>query len=457
MSEASEPANASPFTRRTAALLARGPFGRYAAGTVVSQTGTWMQSMAQSWVMTGLTTSDFTLSLVQAFTSLPMLALMMYGGTVADRFDKRKILVLTQVVQMVLAVVVGLLVMTHHIRIWHILAAAFLLGISASFEMPADSALVPELVDKENIANAIAVDRSIFHGTRLVGPAIAGQLIDLLGAASAFFANALSFVALIAALLSIAPRPAGNEEEETQRSSGMMAGVRYVRGDAPTMAMLGIMASNSMFIFPFMAVLVLPYARHDLGLNAGYASLLMTVSGVGSLLASIGMLRVPRPKRVPFMAMSTVAMTCALFAISAASGFWAAALAMTVLSAGGVAQLRPGEHHHPGARPRPDARAGVGAGDDGVGGGDALCLHGRVDGRGPHRHPAHGDGLRRRLRPGDALPVLRPRAPRHRTARHGGGGRAGGGVESRCGLRVAEAKPEGRRRDGSRVKGAFVG
>ena len=99
--------------------------------------------------------------------------------------------------------------------------------------MPADSALVPELVDKENIANAIAVDRSIFHGTRLIGPAIAGQLIDLLGAASAFFANAASFLALIAALASIAPRPQGSEEEEQQRSSGMKAGVDYVRQDNP--------------------------------------------------------------------------------------------------------------------------------------------------------------------------------------------------------------------------------
>lgn len=334
MSDHAEPANASPFNRHTAALLARGPFGRYAAGTVVSQTGTWMQSMAQSWVMTGLTTSDFTLSLVQAFTSLPMLALMMYGGTVADRFDKRKILVLTQVVQMVLAVAIGLLVMTHHIQIWHILAAAFLLGISASFEMPADSALVPELVDKENISNAIAVDRSIFHGTRLIGPAIAGQLIDLFGAAAAFFGNAVSFLALIAALLSIAPRPPGTAEEETERTSGMMAGVRYVRGDRPTTAMLGIMASNSMFIFPFMAVLVLPYAKHDLGLNAGYASLLMTVSGVGSLLASIGMLRVPRPRRVPFMAASTVVMTASMLILAVAGNFWAAAAAMTFLAAG---------------------------------------------------------------------------------------------------------------------------
>ena len=113
-----------------------------------------------------------------------------------------------------------------------------------------------------------------------------------------------------------------------------MAGVCYVRGDRPTMAMLGIMASNSMFIFPFMAVLVLPYARHDLRLDAGYASLLMTVSGVGSLVSSIGMLRVPRPRRIPIMAASTVGMGAAMLALAAAGSFWTAALAMTVLAAG---------------------------------------------------------------------------------------------------------------------------
>ncbi len=334
MSDSTTLPNSPPMSRRTLALLARGPFGRYAAGTVVSQTGTWMQSMAQSWVMTGLTTEAFKLAWVQAAVSLPMLALTMYGGTLADRYDKRKILIATQVVQLCLAVAIGVLVMTHRIQIWHILTAAFLLGISASFEMPADSALVPELVDKENIANAIAVDRSIFHGTRLVGPAIAGQLIDLLGAASAFFANALSFLALIAALASIAPRPQGSEEEEKQRSSGMKAGVDYVRQDRPTMAMLGIMAANASCIFPFMAVMIFPYARHDLGLNAGYASWLMTVSGVGSLTASIAMLRVPRSSRVPVMAVSTAGIVAALLALAAAQNFWQAVVAMTILAGG---------------------------------------------------------------------------------------------------------------------------
>ncbi len=334
MSETATISDAPPLTLRTFALLVRGPFGRYAAGTAVSQTGTWMQNMAQSWVMTGLTNSAFTLSWVQVAFSLPMLALTMYGGTAADRYDKRKILIATQIVQAALAVGIGLLVMSGHIHIWHILAAAFMLGISGAFEMPADSALVPELVDKEHIGNAIAIDRSIFHGTRLVGPAFAGQLINGLGAAAAFFANALSFAALIAALASIEPRAQGSAEEETQRSSGMKAGFDYVRQDRPTMAMLGIMAANAMCIFPFMAVMLLPYARHDLKLDAGYASLLMTVSGAGSVVASLGMLRVPRSRRVPFMAMATVGIVAAMLAMAAARNFGVAVVAMTVLAMG---------------------------------------------------------------------------------------------------------------------------
>ena len=335
MSEAtSETNNVSPFNRETAGELARGPFGRYAAGTAISQTGTWMQSMAQSWVMTGLTSSALMLGVVQAATSLPMLALSMYGGTLADRYDKRLILVATQVVQITLAVLIGVLVMTGHIHIWHIVTAAFLLGVSASFEMPADSALVPEIVEKKNIAAAIAVDRSIFHGTRLVGPALAGYCVYLLGTASAFYANALSFLALIAALLSIRPRAQGSEEEETQRRSGMMAGVQFVRQDKPTMAMLGIMAASSLCIFPFLAVMMPLYSRDDLGLNAKFTGLLMSVSGIGSVVSSVWMLRVPRARRVTYMAVATGDIVLAMLGLSFARTFWQAVPALAMLSAG---------------------------------------------------------------------------------------------------------------------------
>src|SRR5438477_6328123 len=126
------------------ALLRPGPFRRYIIGTSISDTGTWMQIMAQGWVMSTLTDQAIMLGMVNFAAGLPMIFLTMFGGSAADRFDKRRILVWTQVVQIALAVVIGLLILTGRIQIWHIIAVAGLLGIAFAFEHPALSALVPE-------------------------------------------------------------------------------------------------------------------------------------------------------------------------------------------------------------------------------------------------------------------------------------------------------------------------
>lgn len=168
-------------SRQAAALLVRGPFARYMLGEGISMTGTWMQLMAQSWVMTTLTNSAMMLGMVNFAAGIPMIALSMLGGSAADRGDKRNILLVTQVIQIAFALLVGRLVATGQIQIWHLLAVAFLLGISNAFEMPAASALVPELVTKEQVATAIAVDRAVFHGTRLIGPALAGFVTGSVG------------------------------------------------------------------------------------------------------------------------------------------------------------------------------------------------------------------------------------------------------------------------------------
>ena len=324
-----------PFSRRTFELLRHGPFGRYAVGETISMTGTWMQAMAQGWVMASLTDKAVMLGMVNFLGALPMLALSMYGGTFADKYDKRKILVGANVVQIVLAAAVGWLVMTGRIHIWHILTAAVLLGFASAFEMPSASALVPELVDRDNIVTAIAVDRSIFHGTRLVGPALAGWLIARLGQASAFYANAASFLAMIIALATIAPRAKGTVAEEEQRATGgMKAGIDYVKQDRPTIAMLGIMASNSLCIFPFMAVMMPLYAKNTLGLDAKYTGFLMAVSGVGSLVASMGVLSVPRPRRLPYMFVGMGVIVLGLLGMSVAHVFWQAALSLAALAVG---------------------------------------------------------------------------------------------------------------------------
>src|SRR5205809_3127460 len=208
-------------TRHALRVLRAGSFRRYIIGSAISDTGTWMQVMTQGWVMATLTSSALMLGLVNLCAGLPMLALTMVGGSAADKFDKRKILLITQYVQIALAISIGLLIWSGKIQMWHIFVFAAILGVSNSFEMPTLSALVPELVKREEIQSAISIDRSVFHGSRIVGPAIGGSLISAWGMASAFFANAISFVALIIAIMSLPPRVRGTAEEEEKRASGI--------------------------------------------------------------------------------------------------------------------------------------------------------------------------------------------------------------------------------------------
>jgi len=297
-------------------------------------TGTWMQVMAQSWVMTTLTSSAVMLGMVNFAMGVPMIALSMIGGSFADRADKRNILLITQVVQIVLAVVVGWLVASGRIQIWHILAVAALLGISNSFEMPAAAALVPELVAKDEVAAAIAVDRSIFHGTRLVGPALAGFIVGYWGPASAFYLNAVSFVALMIALGTIRPRPVGTVEEEEQRRSGMKEGFRWVRSDKPTLAMIWLIASTTVFVFPVLVVMLPLYVKTILQLGPDRMGLLMAISGIGSLTGSIGLLGVPHEHRRRFMLAASVAIALALSGLSMAGQFGSAAACLVCISLG---------------------------------------------------------------------------------------------------------------------------
>src|SRR5437867_8228739 len=266
-------------TRHALHVLRPGPFRRYIIGSAISDTGTWMQVMAQGWVMATLTTSAFMLGLVQLCAGLPMLALTMIGGAAADRFDKRKILLITQYVQIAIAISIGLLIMSNKIDIrgtgagresgiWYILAFAVVLGISNSFEMPTLNAFVPELVTRDEIQSAIVVDRAVFHGSRVVGPAPAGIFISAWGAAWALFSNANSFVALIIALFMIPPRQSGTAEEEHKRASGIKEGFRYVAKDKPSLAMIGLIAATTVFIFPIITVMMPLYVRLVLGLGA---------------------------------------------------------------------------------------------------------------------------------------------------------------------------------------------
>src|SRR5438094_1048240 len=311
-------------TRNALRVLRRGPFRRYIIGSAISDTGTWMQIMAQGYVMSTLTSKAIMLGMANLAAGLPMLLLTMVGGSAADRFDKRKILLTTQYVQIALAISIGLLIMSGKLEIWHILAFAVALVISKSFEMPTLNALVPELVTRDEIQSAIAVDRAVFHGSRVVGPSLAGIFISAWGAASAFFFNALSFVALIIALLMIPPRPRGTAEEEHKRASGIKDGFRYVAKDKPSLAMIGFIAATTVFIFPIITVMMPLYVRLVLGLGADRLGFLMGSSAVGSVVGAIFLISIPRQKRVAIMMMNVGIVAVAIFSLSRAPSFYLA-------------------------------------------------------------------------------------------------------------------------------------
>src|SRR5438477_12535566 len=353
------------FGSKTLGLLRAGPFRRYIIGSLISDSGTWMQMMAQGWVMSTLTNRAILLGLISFAAGLPTILLTPFGGSAADRLDKRKILIATQIAQIAFALGLGWLVLTNRIQIWHVIIFAGLLGISIAFEMPAISALVPELVKRDEIAAAVALDRSVFHGSRLIGPSLAGLFVGWWGAASAFFANAFSFIALIVALISLPKRQLGTAEEEEQRRSGIAEGFRYVKSDRIIISMIILIALNTIFIFPAISAAMLPlYVKNVLRLGPQSLGWLMAVSGTGAFLGSIGLLTVERERRLKFMSGNVLGIALGLFIMSRSHSFLLAAAAMGLMAIAlsmnfGLANTIVQEHAPPPLRGRVSAVFGM--------------------------------------------------------------------------------------------------
>jgi len=301
-------------------------------GESVSMTGTWMQVMAQGWVMTSLTSSAFVLGLVNFAAGIPALFLSLLGGTIADRHDKRLILLVAQIIQMLTAFAMGFLIMTDQLAIWHVFVIAFVVGCVAAFEMPSAAAIVPELVKKEEIGAAIAMDRAIFHGTRLIGPALAGMLIGWMGSASAFFVNGLTFIALGVAVMTLPKPKADTAEEAEQRKGGIREGWEFVKSDRMIVRLLLLLTMVTVFVFPIFAVMMPLYARETLGLGPSALGILMACSGVGSLTGSIGLLAVSRNQRLTRMRQAALGVVVGLAILAIAQTLVAGAIGLVLTS-----------------------------------------------------------------------------------------------------------------------------
>lgn len=254
-------------------------------GQSVSVIGTWMQSTAQAWLVLTLTNSPFLLGLVSAMQFIPVTLLSLVGGALADRLPKRRLLLTTQATLMVLAFVIALLTWTGVVRYWHVAMLALLLGVANSLDMPTRQAFFAEMVDRQDLANAIALNSAMVNGGRVIGPAVAGLIIASQGVALAFFLNGISFLAVIVALASMQGTPV--RPAVTRSLLGHIGeGLQYVRRTPPVLVTLALAGLVSAFVLNF-NIFVPVLARGVLKGSAGTYGSLMALVGAGSLVGAL--------------------------------------------------------------------------------------------------------------------------------------------------------------------------
>jgi MFS family permease len=255
---------------------------------MVAQTGTWMQTVTQSWLVLELTASPFRLGLISTFQSGPILLFSVFTGVLADRITRRTLLFVTQALQGALAVTLGLLAWSGHARYWHVALVAVLWGILAAIDQPARQSMVMELVGRQHVRSAVGLNSVSFNGARIVGPAIAGVLIARVGLFPGFFLNALAFVFSIAMLAQIPGRRPVPRGVEATFVGDMLEGIAYALRTPAVRLTLGLQIILSFCVFNF-SVYVPLLARDVLGLGAEGFGLLMTCLGVGALSAGFAM------------------------------------------------------------------------------------------------------------------------------------------------------------------------
>ena len=311
-------------------------FRRFFAAQLASQTLSWMQTVAQSWLVLSLTPSPFKLGLIGALQFAPILLFSLATGALADRVEKRRLLVWAQTAFGCQSLLLAGLVASGRVEYWHVAVLAFTAGLASVVDSPARQALVADMVGRGDIGNAVALNSASFNAARIVGPALGGLIIARWGVVPTFVLNAAGFVVAVAVLLRLrsagAPRPgrAGTVLE------GIGEGIAYVRRTAEVRLCLGLLLVVSLFVFNF-TIYVPLVVRTVLGLGAEGFGFLMAALGAGAVtgalvVAALGARRPPLP-----VMFATATVAClGLLALGAARAFWAAAGVLFVTGLSGL-------------------------------------------------------------------------------------------------------------------------
>jgi len=268
--------------------LAHRDFRLFLSGQLISLIGTWMQTVAQAWLVLDLTSSPFKLGLLGALQFGPMLCFSFVSGAIADRLPKRRVLLGTQTALMVQAFLLSFLTWTGHVQYWHVAVLAACYGLAFTLDMPTRQAFIVEMVSKDDLPNAIALNSAMFNGARMVGPAVAGLLVDRYGVGPAFGLNGLSFVAVILALAAMRAEGLPSPTQGTTVRAEIAAGLRYALYTPLVALILGLLLAVSLFCMNH-NVLVPLLARDVLHEGAHGFGLLMAALGTGALVGALAL------------------------------------------------------------------------------------------------------------------------------------------------------------------------
>ena len=275
--------------------LAVDDFRRFWYGSILSNVGSWMQIVAQGWLILQLTNSAFYLGLVGLVRAVPALSITLVGGVLADRLDRRRLLMVTQTSAALLAILLGILDITGVITVWQILILAFFSASVMAIDNPTRQALIPDLVGKENIASAVGLNSAAWNAAAVIGPSVAGVLVATISTSGAFFINGLSYVMVIYAVWRIAPRPRLPRSGQSIVEN-LSAGLSYIFQDRRIWGLVVVLAVPTFFGSPYIQFMPI-FAQDILHRGSGGYGVLMAATGIGALTGALMVGRVSRSKR----------------------------------------------------------------------------------------------------------------------------------------------------------------
>jgi len=261
-------------------------FQLFISGQIISVIGSWMQSIAESWLVYRLTGSALLLGATGFASQIPVFLVAPLGGIVADRLNRQRIVIGTQISSMILALILAVLTLTGVIRVWHVFVLAALLGVVNAFDIPARQSFLVDMVGKEDLMNAIALNSTMFNGARVIGPAIAGILVARIGEGWCFLVNGLSYIAVIAGLLMMRVDRPTSLAQHGPALAHLIEGYRFARHTAPIRSILLLLGLVSLVAMPY-TVLMPVFADQILHGGARGLGILMGATGVGALLGAL--------------------------------------------------------------------------------------------------------------------------------------------------------------------------